>query len=246
MARREEGTAAEMLGELESLGDRLGDWLQAHIRLVVIAVVALLAISGLGTWLISARENSEKEASTDLAQTRADYLSAMGADPGAIEVPELANPAAAAEIRAEYEKRYGEVAAEHPGTVAGTLAQIERAALVGADPSRSDEAIGLLEQATADAPSRNAVHGIALQRLAQRLEAAGRWADAAARHEAAAQISEYPLRHWALADAARCRAMAGEGDAARALYDRLDREAPDLQLDDVQKALRLELRANAS
>ena len=84
MARGEEGTAAEMLGELESLGDRLGDWLQTNIRLVVIAVAALLLLSGLGAWLVSARENSEKEASTDLAQTRADYLSAMGADPGAM------------------------------------------------------------------------------------------------------------------------------------------------------------------
>jgi hypothetical protein len=246
MARRDEGTAAEMLGELESVGDRLGEWLQTHIRAVVAAVAALLVISGLVAWLVSAREHAEQEASTDLAQTRADYLSAMGADAGALEVPELANPAAAAEIRAEYEKRYGEVAAEHPGTVAGTLAQIERAALVAGDPSRTDEAIGLLEQAVADAPGRNPVRGIALQRLAQRLEAAGRWGDAAARHEEASQVADYPLRHWAIADAARCRATAGEADAARALYDRLDREAPDLQLDDVQKALRLELRASAS
>jgi hypothetical protein len=246
MARRDEGTAAELLGELESVGDRFGDWLQTHIRAVVIAVAALLAVAGLVTWLVSARESSEKEASADLAQTRADYLSAMGAEAGAIEAPELANPAAAAEIQAEYEKRYGELAAEHPGTVAGTLAQIERAGLVARDASRTDEAVGLLEQAVVDAPSRGAVRGIALQRLAQQLEAAERWAEAAERHEASSQLSGYPLRHWALADAARCRAMAGEADAARALYDRLDREAPDLPLDDVQKALRLELRAATS
>jgi hypothetical protein len=246
MARREDGTAAELLGELESVGDWLGEWLQTHLRLVAIGIAVLLAVSGLVAWLVSARESSEKEASTDLAQTRADYLSAMGAGPDALDAPELANPAAAAEIRTEYEKRYGEVAAEHPGTVAGALAQIERAALVAGDASRTDEAIGLLEQAVADAPGRSPVRGIALQRLAQQLESTGRWADAAARHEAASQVADYPLRHWAIADAARCRAMAGEADAARALFDRLDREAPDLQLDDVQKALRLELRASTS
>jgi hypothetical protein len=234
-----------MLGELESAADRFGEWLQTHLTAVVIAIAALLLVAGLGAWLASARENSEKEASTDLAQTRADYLSAMGAEPGSLEVPELANPAAAAEIRAEYEKRYGEVAAQHPGTVAGTLAVIERAGLVAADADRAEEAIGLLEQAVGDARDGSPVRGIALQRLAQRLESAGRWADAAQRHEAAAEIADYPLRHWAIADAARCRALAGEADAARALYDRLDREAPGLPLDDAQNALRLELRAAA-
>jgi hypothetical protein len=246
MARRDEGTAAEMLSELESVGDRLGDWLQSHFTAVVIGIAVLLAVSGITAWIISARDSSEKAASTDLAQTRADYLSAMGAEPGAVEPPEIANPTAAAEIRAEYEKRYAQVAADHPGTIAGTLAQIERAGLVAGDSSRSEEAIGLLEQAVVDAPSRNPVRGIALQRLAQRLEAAERWGDAADRHEAASQIADYPLRFWAIADAARCRALAGDASAARALYDRLDREAPDLPLDDVQKAQRLELRAAAA
>jgi Tfp pilus assembly protein PilF len=89
------------------------------------------------------------------------------------------------------------------------------------------------------------VRGLVAQRLAQRFEAAGRWAEAADRHEAAAKLNDYPLREWALADAARCRAMAGDPAAARALYDRLDREAPDLPLSDEQRAQRLELRAAA-
>ena len=38
--------------------------------------------AGLGAWLVSARESAEQEASSALAQTRADYLSAMGAQPG--------------------------------------------------------------------------------------------------------------------------------------------------------------------
>ncbi|MGH7337913.1 MAG: hypothetical protein ACREI7_10060, partial [Myxococcota bacterium] len=242
MAHREHGTAAEMLGELESAADRLGDWLQTHITVVTAAVVGLLVVTGLGAWRFSARDSAEREASTALAEVRADYLSAMGAQPGSIEVPELANPTAAAAIREEYEKRYAELAEEHEGTVAATLAAIERAELLGA-AGRGDEAIALLEQAVEKAPSRGAVRGVVIQRLAQRLEAAGRWADAADRHEAAANLDDYPLRHWALADAARCRAMAGDAAAARALYDRLDREAPDFPLSDDQNAQRLELRA---
>lgn len=245
MAHREHGTAAEMLGELESAADRLGDWLQAHIAVVSAVVVGLLVFSGLGAWLLSAREHAEQEASSALAEVRADYLSAMGAQPGSIDVPELANPTAAAAIRDEYEKRYAELAEKHEGTVAATLAAIEQAELVSA-AGRADEAIALLEKAVENAPANGAVRGIVIQRLAQRYEAAGRWADAADRHEAAAKLDDYPLRHWALADAARCRAAAGDTAAARALYDRLEQEAPDLPLSEDQKAQWLELRAATS
>jgi tetratricopeptide (TPR) repeat protein len=242
MARREQGAAAEVLGELESAADRLSEWLQTHLAAVSGAIIALLVVAGLGAWLVSSRQNAEEEASSALAQTHADFLSAMGAEPGAINVPELANPAAAAQIRAEYEKRFATVAAEHAGTVAGALAVVERAGLASAG-ARSDEAITLLEQALAEAPKQDALRGLIGQRLAQRLEAAGRWADAADRHEAASKLTDYPLREWALADAARCRAIVGDAAAARSLYDRLDKEAPDLPLSDEQRSQRLELRA---
>ena len=39
--------------------------------------------------------------------------------------------------------------------------------------------------------------------------------------------------------------MAGDAAAARALYERLEREAPDLPLNDDQRAQSLELRASA-
>jgi len=244
MARRDPGSAAEMLGELESAADRLGEWLQNHLVPVAGGILALLLAAGLGAWVVSSRESVEQEASSELAQTRADYLSAMGAQPGAIEVPELANQAAAAQIRGEYEKRYAEVEAKHAGTVAGALAAIERAGLLSA-AAKSDEAIAVLEHALTEAPAQGGVRGIVAQRLAQRFEAAGRWAEAADRHETASKLPDYPLREWALADAARCRALAGDAAAARALYERLEREAPDLPLSDEQRAQSLELRASA-
>ena len=242
MARRDHGAAAEALGELESAADRLGDWLQENLRLVIAVVAVLLLVAGVGSWIASSRATAEQEASSALARTRDDYLSAMGAAPGAIEVPQLANPKAADQIRAEYEKRFGEVAAEHPGTVAGTLAALERARLAS-QGGRNDEALALLEAALADAPSGRAIRGMVLQRIAQRLEGAGRWEEAAARHEQAAAVDGYPLRGWALADAARCRAQAGDAAGALALYDRLAREAPELKLSESQHARVLELRA---
>ena len=49
-------------------------------------------------------------------------------------------------------------------------------------------------------------------------------------HEAASAIEAHPLRYWALADAARCYAQAGETGRAKALADRLELEAPTLNL----------------
>ena len=72
----------------------------------------------------------------------------------------------------------------------------------------------------------------------------GTWSEAADRHEEAADLSTYPLRHWALADAARCRGSAGETEAAIALFDRLDAAAPELQLPEHVRSLRAELRAS--
>jgi predicted negative regulator of RcsB-dependent stress response len=242
MARRDHGAAAEALEEIESASDRLSEWLQENLRVVIFAVAATLVIAGLGSWAVSSRDDAEEAASSALARTRDDYLSAMGAAPGVIDVPELANPEAAAQIRSEYEKRFGEVAAEHPGTVSGTIASLEHARLAS-EGGRDDEAIELLESALANAPSGEAIRGIVLQRIAQRLEEAERWDEAAARHEQAAALGDFPIRGWALVDAARCRAEAGDAAGALALYDRLERELPDMTLPETERARVFELRA---
>src|SRR5262249_38140174 len=80
------------------------------------------------------------------------------------------------------------------------------------------------------------------RRTAYLHEDRGEWAEAAAAHEAAA-VPANPLRYWALADAARCRAEAGQTKEALALYDRLAAEAPDLALPDHLQAQAQELRA---
>lgn len=242
MARRDHGVAAEALEEIEGISDRLSEWLQENFRLVIAVVSGALVLAGLGSWAISSRNTAEEEASAALARTRDDYLSAMGAGPGVIDVPELANPEAAAQIRAEYEKRFGEVAAEHPGTVAGTLASLEHARLV-TEGGRNEEAIALYEAAFANAPSDGGIRGLLLQRWAQRLEDEGRWKEAAAKHEQAGGLSDFPLRGFALADAARCLAEAGDDAGALALYERAERELPDVTLPEADRARVYELRA---
>jgi tetratricopeptide (TPR) repeat protein len=87
--------------------------------------------------------------------------------------------------------------------------------------------------------------GIAQQRLGQAHEARQAWAQAAQAHEQAGRTAGYPLRHWALVDAARCYAAAGEPERALALYEEVEREAPDLNLPDHLRAQFRELRAVA-
>jgi len=240
MARRHGTEAGDTLDEIQSGADRLGAYLQEHLRVVVIGVVVLLLLAGGASLIASSRERSEEAASVALDKARNEYLRAMGASPGALEVPELANPEAAKRIREEYRAIYTGIADEHRGTVSGALARLEVVALQQS-AGETDAALETLKQLRAEAPSRPGLQGMILQAEAQALERADRFAEAAERHEQAAAIAGYPLRHYALADAARCRAQAGDAAAARALYARLDSEAPDLRLPEYQRIQRREL-----
>lgn len=245
MARRHQPAAAETLEELEGAADRLGDWLEENLRIVIAAVVGVLVLAGVGAWIVSVRESAAQQASTALSKVRVDYLSAMGAGPGALEVPELANPQAAAEIRSEYAARFDEVAERYPGTVAGALAALEVADLLRRGEG-VEASLARLEQALERAPADEPLRGMLLQRIAQDLESAGRWEEAARRHLQAAELDGYPLADWALADAARTTFEAGDPEGALALYDRLEAEAPALRLPDHLRAQVRELRASLS
>jgi hypothetical protein len=237
--------ASETLDEIQSAADRMGEWIQKHLIAVSSAIGGLLALAAIVSLLGSARESAEREASVALAEVRNDYLSAMGASPGSLDVPELASEAAARRIREEYGRRFGEVADAHAGTVSGALARMEVAQL-RADAGDHEGALALYDQILAEGAGGDRIRGLVLQRAASALEDLSRWADAAARHEQAAALPGYPLSHWALADAARCRAAAGETEAALALYRRLSAEAPELRLPDHQRVQMQELEAAAS
>ena len=187
-------------------------------------------------------QGREEAASNALDRTRTAYLFAFGAQPGTIEEPELANPALAEAIREEYVGEFKAVAEEHSGTVAGTLALFEAAELLNrlGRPEQTEE---IWRQALASASGNPGLYGILQQRVAQAHEARQAWAEAAAAHQEAGRTAGYPLRHWALVDAARCYAAAGEPERALALYEEVEREAPDLNLPDHLRAQFRELRA---
>jgi predicted negative regulator of RcsB-dependent stress response len=239
---RKPPAASETLDEIQSAADRMANWIRANLVLVSISVVGLLALIGTASLVSSSRSGKEEDASIALAETRVAYLAAMGAGPDAIEVPELASVEAARRIRAEYGARFEAIAEEHAGTVAAAMARMEVAQLA-LDAGDQEQALAIFEQTLEDGAGGDRLHGLVLQRLAQALEDAERWEEAAARHQQAAELPGYPLRHWALADAARCRATAGDRGAARALYERLKSAAPELRLPEHQRAAMRELSA---
>ncbi|MEE9608417.1 MAG: tetratricopeptide repeat protein [Myxococcota bacterium] len=235
----------DALANVESAGERMAAWVAANARAVLIGAGVVLAtaaaLGGYRSW----HEGREDTASSALERVRGAYLEAMGADPGSLVVPELANPSAARAIRVEYADRFREVAVEQAGTVAGTLAQLEAGDLFEAS-GQPERAVEAWREAAATAPRNSALRGVVLQRVATAEEEAGLWAEAGATHEAAAQIRAFPPRYWALLDAARCFAQAGEVERARELFARVDAEAPDLRVPDHLRALARELRAGGS
>jgi tetratricopeptide (TPR) repeat protein len=243
MARKSHATG-DALEEIQGAADRLGDWIERNWIAVTIAVVVLLAAAGGAQYMMSAAARTEGEASEALASLRAAYLDAMGAAPGALEAPELANPAAGEEIRQSFAKRFAALADAHAGTVSGTLARLEVGNLLS-ESGDLDGALKAWQRALAEAPRRDALRGMLYQRIAAAYENAGRWQDAAAQHEAAAALPAYPLRDWALADAARCLAEAGDRTRALALYEQLEARAPNLRLPSHQRAQIAALRAAA-
>jgi predicted negative regulator of RcsB-dependent stress response len=243
MARKQAGTI-EALDEIQGAADHLAEWIREHLGLVLGVVGGLLALAGGISFYMTSQTGREQDAASALALAREEYLEAMGAGPGAFEVPELANPEAGARIRSEYAEKLANVAATYSGTVASTLAELDQAALAR-DAGEPERALEILEASLAGGVTGEALRGVTLQRVAQGLEDLGRWEDAATRHEEAAAIRSFPLRHWALADAARCAARAGDRQRALALYERVEAEAPDLRLPDHQRAEIRELRASA-
>jgi len=240
---KEHSGPADVTEEFESLAERFAGWVAAHPGLAAgIAAVVLAAAGGYGAWA-SWRHSRSETGSDALDTVRVAYLQEMGAPPGSVEVPELANPKAAQEIRERYLARFREVADAQRGTAAGTLALFEVADLLQA-LGRRDEIAAVYAEALASAPTPE-LAAFVQRRTAYLHEDAGEWSAAAAAHEAAA-VPANPLRYFALADAARDLAMAGETAQALALYDRLAAEAPDLKLPDHEQARARELRSAAA
>ena len=242
MARKSKSQQPDVIEEIESIAERAAQWVREHLPLTLGVLFAALAtaalISGLGAY-----RNREIETAFDaLDRVTHDYLRAMGAEANAIGVPELANPDAAAAIRAEYTAEFGAIANEHAGTVAAALARLEAGDLSEADGDL-DASIELWRTALDSLDQDSNLQAIFQLRIGQAYEAAERWTEAGEAYEAAAAYGRFPLHYWAMADAARCLSQAGEIERARDLALRLHSEAPDdLNLPEHQAAMLRELR----
>ena len=89
----------------------------------------MTAILLAGTAVVAAarwwNERGEQQGSAAVAEARAGFLRAMGAEPGAVTFAEPANAETARKAREEYAARFGEAAAEHTGTAAAVEGWIE-------------------------------------------------------------------------------------------------------------------------
>ena len=245
MAKKDrQSDAGKALEEIQSAADTMAEWIRSHLTLVAAAIAGVLVAAGGFAYISDSRDSRAEAAAAQLAEARDAYLIAMGVGPLSVEVGELANPAAAEPIRAEFATALAQVSQDYPNSAAATLSRFEAGRL--AQDAGDAEAALALYQAAVDAGIDNpALRGLAQQRIGQSLEDLRRWSDAADAHEKAAGESGYPIRHWALADAARCRATAGDYARASLLYQRLDEEAPSLQLASHERSLRGEVRALA-
>jgi tetratricopeptide (TPR) repeat protein len=240
--RKKQDTTGVVLEEVESIAERAAAWIQANAWLSVGVLVGCLllaaAYGGYGSW----HTRREEGASNALDQVRSAYLEAMGAGPDALEIPELANPEAGRQISQEYAERFRAVVEEHPDTVAAVLAALALGD-VNEAAGNAEPPVELWRETLAELPSDSVLRALLLHRIAQAEEGAGLWAEAAETHAQAGEIEAFPLRHWALVDAARCFARAGQSDRALELFERLETEAPQMNLPAHLRGLAAELRA---
>lgn len=219
----------DALEQLESLGDRLLTWVSTN-PLVVLGTAALIlataaAIGGYRAW----QGSREDAASAELTAIRSEYVQAMGGEALDLEVPEPANPETARQARSDFVKRLEAFVAAHRGTASAHLAALE-ASRVHEELGQPVPALEVLEAAAKELSADDAMAGVVHSRIAVLHEKAGDFAAAAQAYEAAAEADRYPLRHEALAAAARAWAEAGRRDEALAAWQRLQAEAPGTQV----------------
>lgn len=206
-------TAVGSPGQLGDLRDGFAEWI--HERALPLgAGVAALLLGAAGYAVFShQREQSAEAAALAVAEVRRAFVGAMGAEPGSLAVPELANPEAAKQIQLEHAQRFRAVAEAHAGTAAAALAWLESGELL----AQSGDAAGSLQawQSGAAAGSGTPLGSALQMKVAHALESAGQLAEAAQAFETAAADPAFPLRAFALAEAARC--MDQSGDPKRAL-----------------------------
>jgi predicted negative regulator of RcsB-dependent stress response len=241
VARKPEHEQSHVIEEIESFAERGAQWIRDHLPLTIsVLLVAVGAAAALSA--MAAHQAREAETASDaFDQVTTEFMQAMGADPGALTVPELASPAAAMAIRSQFSEQFGDIAETYAGTVAAALARLEQGNMAVA-AGDTDAAIEAWQGAFADLEGNPNFQAIVEQRIGQAHEDESRWLEAAESYERAGAVEGYPLRHWALADAARCLQQVGEIERAREIALKLAADAPELALPEHLSAMLEELR----
>jgi tetratricopeptide (TPR) repeat protein len=245
VAQRTKDQPADTLEELESLGERMAQWVGANPVLVLgIAGLILALAASVGGYRAWEHSRSDR-ASTALAALHAEYVTAMGGKPTDTEVPEPANPETAKAVRTDFAARYEQLAKEWSGTATGSLALLEAGEIrekLGDGAKALELWLSAAQSAAADSP----VLGVIQSRIGHFEEDRGDFEAAARAHEAAANVAGYPLHGDALAAAARTWAEAGKPEQALAQYRRLETEAPDFQIPPYIEARMAELESRTA
>jgi len=217
---RSNPTPHDVLDDINSFADRLRDWIAANpVPVVAGALVLLLVTAGVSTWRWW-EDRREDRAGAALATLEDGYRTAMGATPGASEIPEPANPETARATRREYATKFLDLAASEAGSRAAVLARLEAAARLD-ELGDGPQALEALRAALPSVGAGDPLRGIVLERIARAEESAGNWKEAAEAHAEAASLTSYPLRSWAKAEAARAFAQAGDPGRAAAFASEL-------------------------
>jgi tetratricopeptide (TPR) repeat protein len=245
LARRrrptQEGSAAKTLDELESASDRLVLWLGERQREILAGAVGLLLVAGGWGYMASSSQEANDLADTALSEVQNSYRLAMGASPGGVLVPELANPAAAREIREEFTARYAEVGEAYAGTGAGGVAFLEAGKLEQA-LGNADAAVAAYRAGLESLAEGDALRGFLWSRMGSVYEETGRWSEAADAYAEAGALTGYAIHAGATAAAIRAHIHAGEPTAALAAAEELARSEPDFVLPQFLRAQLDELR----
>jgi hypothetical protein len=223
VAKPDSTQATETLHEIESVFDRAAQWTSQNPAVVLAGTAAVLllaaSVGGYQAW----RASAEADASAEVAAIQGEYLRAMGAKPGQLEILEPANAEAAAETRREYATRLLEAAERLAGTNAALSARLQAGGLL-AELGDDEAALGAWRAAADAAPRGSTLGALVHARLGAGLESGGDPAAAAEAYLAAGQQEDYPGRVLALGDAARCFADAGQTERALEVFGRLSKE----------------------
>jgi tetratricopeptide (TPR) repeat protein len=211
----------ELVEELDSVFERAAHWVGQRPLVAVAAIGGVLLVGALAGGWAALRERSSHAAEAEIAGAWDAYLAAMGASPGARDVPEPANPEVGRQARAEFAAKLLAAAQNHDDSAAAALGRLQAADLLEQNGD-AEGAFAARELAAQAAPRRSAVRAIALSRYAVALETKGDLEAAAEAFAGAGEI-DTPGQVLALADAARCYAQLGQRERALELYARAEK-----------------------